>query len=331
MSNSVIIIGAGASFDYIPNNDIRRDGSYQPPMANGLFSRQFERFINLFPEVYGLSAGVATAIRNGSGLEDYLLKVQGFAAKNKDRQQQINAMSFYLQKLFREVTINFGNQSSNNYTSLVNYIKDSGGNTTVINFNYDLLFEEAVGYQFDKVDSYIANPIKIIKVHGAYNWIKILSDEHGYLHEIGNSYKFLMQEPWYLTRIKPSDDTIYIRDVYQQTVNSREFYYYPIIAIPVTGKNTFVCPEKHILSMTNALQEADKLLIIGWKAADSYLIKIMEEVIKKSLNTTVVSGTEKGIKEIQGRLSHIKNISFGPTVTTFSSFVGSSACEDFFT
>ncbi len=331
MPKPVIILGAGASYDYIHRGDSNLPLNHEPPLANNLFDKRFEGIIKHFPQVMNLSASVASASRQGKGLEELFTEIQAKSSQNPERLQQLIACQFYLQKLFRDITSNYGSQSQNNYSELINQIRDNGGQACVVNFNYDLLFEQATGYKLENVGDFVAHPIKIIKVHGAYNWTKVLRNAFR-IPSDGDTYGFLMNNPEHLLK-NPSEDTdpIYIQDGYGMTDGSGDkYFFYPWIAIPIADKNTFVCPPDHLVVLKEALRQTDRILIVGWKAADQHLVKLMGDVVQQAVKIIIVSGSGKTAREIQAKLSGVINATFPNSVATFSDFVGSQICQEFF-
>src|SRR3989344_7418877 len=115
MSYPLIILGAGASYDYIHSEDSRANEGMRPPLTNELFAPRFELIIKKFSHLGGLPGTIQGDIRNGLSLEESMSRISRNVGKNPSRKVELAATEFYLQALFREVSDSFGGQSSNNY------------------------------------------------------------------------------------------------------------------------------------------------------------------------------------------------------------------------
>ena len=73
--------------------------------------------------------------------------------------------------------------------------------------------------------------------------------------------------------------------------------------------------------MREALSKTDRILVIGWKAGDEELIKLMQKVIKNPVYVMVVSGNLESIEEIRKKMRVVKQFLFTKGVTRFSNFV----------
>lgn len=335
MTHPVIILGAGASHDYIDSRDQVKNSQYRPPLTKDLFNtKNFEAIITEFREVGKLTGDILYAVRGGQDLESFLLTIREKALAGKShRQQQLVALMFYLHKLFQKVTDNYGDQSANNYHRLINQIQDNSGDATIITFNYDSLLEQSIVNlsQLSDLQSYLKGPIKVIKLHGSCDWVFYFEatwPEH--IKDAGGIYKFLLQNYKTLDERSKQEQEIHIKREYEQSSGGRPRYYYPAIAIPLPNKHAFVCPDDHVKVMKKSLSQANKILIIGWKAGDENLIKIFEEIISHPVEVTIVSKGTQDAKEVENKLKHIVHFTFKTTRHGFTAFMGSSGCNRFF-
>lgn len=332
-------MGAGASTDFIHHDNQVVSDDLIPPLANDLFNKRFESIISQFKEMRPLPGNIATALRQGISLEAYLQDVKKIAATNEDRQRQLIALEFYLQKLFYEISLRFGSQSGNNYDSLVGYINDYihtyKEKVHVVSFNYDTLFEQSLPskYSFKQAMDYLNNDISIYKVHGSWNWKYILPDLTGWIREAGGSYPYMMESPWSLTH-QPKEyfegrDLIITDSLsYNDTYGDREYYYCPAIAVPLPGKDSFICPPSHVQMLQTALGMTDNILIIGWKAGDQALIEMIKQFVNIPAKITIASRNSGSA--IEDVLSGKGNLTFTTTQHTLSTFLGSKECLSFF-
>jgi len=92
----------------------------------------------------------------------------------------------------------------------------------------------------------------------------------------------------------------------------QRFYYgtfgktvYPAIAIPVESKEVFECPAEHLAALTKALPEIDRMIVIGWRAAEEHFLKLLREHLAKPVIGMVVSATRDGATSTAAKLDGI--------------------------
>jgi hypothetical protein len=77
-------------------------------------------------------------------------------------------------------------------------------------------------------------------------------------------------------------------------------YAAPAIAIPLKEKSAFECPLDHIELLTKLLPQTDRILIIGWKAAEQHFQKMLSAALQRQVSTLVVCGSnEEGQSAVQ--------------------------------
>jgi len=339
----IIILGAGASFDYIPSIHCTKSENWRPPLTSGLFNeKRFETISDQFPEIAGVVTDSSITV-NKENIEEFLTQVREKALNgNRERSKQLVSLYFYLQKLFLEITNNFGGQRTNNYKKLVNQIIDNNSihpKACIINFNYDCLLEENIpGLNRKEIDSYINNSIQVIKVHGSCDWVNEIRDglfpedmeEYDY-----NIYKYSLDYPGIIFK-EFSDKDIFSSTEYRKNFwwepGKKNVYKYgvPAIAIPISQKDKFVCPFTHIQTMEKSLQQANKILIIGWRGGDNNLIEIMKKYSDTPKEVVLVLGDLKSAEEAKENLKNIDNLNFRMVDTTFTDFFNTEECKLFF-
>lgn len=342
MGYPLIILGAGASYDYIhPNDAIRGLEGYRPPLTNSLFdTSRFSGVINNFSETQGLATTILTRLRHGVSLEEILSGLVDASENDVEVKKQLISLEFYLQELFRNISDRYGMQVGNNYHAVLEEIKRNGKEACVVNFNYDTLFDRWWASSITKIEDYINNPIKLIKIHGSWNWRYILSQSeyhNEFIRDAGGSYKYLMKSPLSIGQSSNPNITddrkilLASDNRYDAPLGNLNVYLYPAIAIPLTNKDSIICPKEHLNELVQSIKRADRILIIGWKAGDKNLIKILEENIsKKEVPTIIVSG-RNSISQIKGNINHIRSMQIiGEYEEGFSNFTGSPAYINFF-
>lgn len=362
MSYPIIILGAGASYDYIDEEDQSKfiiiDHRLRPPLARELFSPKFEWAMKQFPELEALASEIDAAVNppEKKDLETKLDEIRQRAIGDTRLQKQLISFEFYLKLIFLRISNKYG-RSLNNYRMLVNLAHNfitHNKNEEVFftTFNYDLLLDKCLKQEIEaseeaklngRLFSYIKGRINLIKLHGSCDWNYYIVDSRDEsFADLKEVHRYCMKYPSVVNDLKNRVITQGQMDEYTPIYRtgghsvtamdgSKSLYLYPAIAIPLPKKHAFVCPNSHIVKLENALQQTDRILIIGWRGGDENFIKLMEKNIKQSVSLTIVSNSDKGINEARKNLIDIENISsYKHNKNGFTQFMRSGKCEEFF-
>jgi len=299
MSFPLIIVGAGASYDFMdkskfPESKVFQNklDQYQPPLTNSLFNT--ENFLDIIdeyqPHISALASYINNKIAGGKySFEDCLTDIKNNKIKsNPDLYNQLVSLKFYLAELMFQVSENYF-KSVNNYVDLIQQIKNNGGNACFVSYNYDLLLEKSLN--FDKLENtnrYIGNPIDLIKIHGSCNWFyRRRVNSWG---ESKSCYDLALAAAQNIVENEDYGKEIVIlnskkcKNMYSEEYDPMScITYLPALALPINNKDNYVCPESHIDSLKNRIDFADRIIIIGWRAADSFLIDLLNDKIKNKL------------------------------------------------
>lgn len=242
--------------------------------------KRFSAFIHKYQEVTDL-ASLYFPKSKRTGFEQFLKTlIENENNQNPSRLSQIISLPYYLADLFKNISKSFY-RPDNNFSSLLQEIYGFyGKNACVVNFNYDLIFEKTIR-EIDvtkNTDEYIRSGIKVIKIHGACNWIYpgLVAEER-----FGHAQKYFSQYAKDWINYFSNNNDIRVEDSpnwsYTKNNNAEShFVYMPALALPV-NKNTHVCPESHIQVLKSVLPIINKILIIGWRAQDPRLIELLAE------------------------------------------------------
>lgn len=342
MAYPLIILGAGASFDSQSNIDFSDKhvlDQWHPPLTNNIFeTRRFYEILNKYePQVSNLAAYISSKLKAGKlSFEDILTDLRtNKTSANPDLIQQLVALRFYIADLFMAVSKNYF-RTVNNYQTLIQIINGTGRKACIVTFNYDLLFEKAFFTKLpEQVEEYISQDIKIIKLHGTCNWY-FWRKINGW--EQKSSYDFALLGAQYVLDSESTKYPIVIKNV-ETSKNlpsegndpTTKFTYLPAVALPLHSKLDYVCPDEHVNAMKSAIDGIDRIVIIGWKAGDPYLIQLLNEQLKdKVVPIAIVCGNNSKdtiLKNLGGIAKNVKVIDqYG-----FSSFLNSDKCEEFLT
>lgn len=330
MRYPVIILGAGASYDYIHRNDVYSSKlPYQPPLTKDLFSPRIREIakgiIDENRSIINLVGELNSALRAGKDFEEYLLEVRD---RNLERKKQVISFQYYLHDLFQLISKNYGEQIGNNYEILVGRIKESFDEACFVTFNYDTLLEQSLfpEKKVSNIRTYISSPYKLVKVHGSCDWVySPPSMEMGILHE--SVYEFLIDNPDKAKLISSRKEII--------KVETKRTGDYPAIAVPIAGKDKseFICPTEHTNQLTEALSKTDRILLVGWAAGDPALIQLIKEHVKCPVDMYLVCGsTTRHIDAIREKFNDVGLITIKETrdnAFTFSEFLNNHDCDQF--
>ncbi len=310
MSYPLIILGAGASMDYLRADDHiehrnNNYSKYRAPLMYQLFDdTRFHEVLSRHPEIDSLVSDAMNAMsRSNANFEDYLTNARDNLAKNNPTiYSQLLSLIFYLADLFSEISEKYY-YPRNHYKDLLHKIDNyCGGQACFVNFNYDLLLERSLNehsagkFNYSNLDNYTNSNIKIIKIHGACNWRynpqTVQSKETTAVNFFSNFSKELI--------LGTNKDQIYPFADDITNVNFNPDYSeglkswivkLPALALPLKNKPAnYVCNESHINILKESIKKADRILVIGWRGTDQYLLSLLKsELGDRKIDVTVVT------------------------------------------
>jgi len=347
MNYPLIITGAGASYDFLVRNEYPQTDndldSWIPPLTNELFKREFQPILDKYPEMDELVGYIKSKLRNNQNQTFELILSKLFnekATKNNDLFKSFMALLFYLSDLFNKIS-NIYYRRGNNYHALIEIIKHTSGKAVFINYNYDLLLEKSLGKTDIKhIDHYISEPFPIIKAHGAYNWywqrlVNAWGEEKKTSYEISVNYSKPLfdtnqdRSKWGLSILKDLDNPNRLSSIKVSTLSA--YSSHPAIALPIVNKNSYICPVGHINFLKNKIKEIDRILIIGWRMVDPFLINLLLD----ELNLRKIPIAYIGGKDLKSHINSLnKTIKESIVLINkkgFSDFLSSDEDENFLT
>lgn len=351
MAYPLIILGAGASYDYLekdglPFDFLSRFKQYRAPLVNSLFDEtRFSDITGRHPDVISLaSEALNTMSRADADFEGFLTKLKNeLAVSNKQIYSQLVSLIFYLSDLFHVI--------SNEYYFRTNHYKDllqkidhyCNSEACFVNFNYDLLLERALeehpraSFSWKSIDSYISNQVQVIKIHGACNWRynpRVISSKNEFAS--AESY-FINNAEITINKGGEAEIFPFCKELSENSY-SPEFneglnnwtISLPALALPLKEKGNYICPDSHIKSLEQALSSVDRVIIIGWSAGDSFLIELLNKALSDRKLPIAVVGGKSTKDKVLPRLgeSLAKKVEFIGQ-DGFSDFMRSGKCEEF--
>jgi hypothetical protein len=328
----LVILGAGASYDshfWYKNPHIFNH--WRPPLANEIFDTRPE-FLNII-EQYPSAQSVFSIYSTIRDLEDYFQKKYDQSQKHNsiEIEKTLINLRYYLQHLFYVVSENMKNAGYSNIDKLIGHINDyvieTGEDVLIVNFNYDLLVEQALQRTYYNSSSqqysmheYLSNKIKLIKPHGSCNWFRMFTYNAFHLRQGEVLWQHLLSN----NVTQEAIDNRLSKDFYVAPYSSslgkgpaeQMLYMYPQIFIPLKEKDDFCMPKEQVDYLLEYLPKVEDILIIGWKGYEAHFNNILKENIgNKTVRIQVVNGPA--------------NYNPGITIQNLSKYINTSNSEIF--
>jgi hypothetical protein len=293
----LVILGAGASFDSVPNHRPEELQPFRPPLADRLFDDRplFQQIAARFSRCQPIVPHLRH-LRQKETLEQRLAGFREEADKNPERHKQLAAVRYYLQEaLYRcEEGWKEVHTGVTNYKTFLDYLRDcrcyTSELTCLVTFNYDTMletaFRESFDHNFSEPSTYISrDDYKFFKLHGSVNWGRVL-DVHGDANAYSTQALIEMAGPQlsilnvFRVMSSPGD----------RVINGEALF--PAIALPLETKTTYECPEEHVTMLQSLLPQTTKMLTIGWRATEGHFLKLLFENLKGPRLLTVSGNLE---------------------------------------
>jgi len=307
MKYPLIILGAGASYDLLDENDhddpvIKMNlRQWKPPLTNDLFEgARFGSLRSKYNEMSDVVSLVRGYVNDGEGFEQALNKIKKMTENDEGLFNSLMSLKFYLSDLFDTISKEYY-MPENNYKTLILRINQLESRALIVNFNYDLLLENCLGMGTTAdLSKYVKDDIKVIKIHGACNWYYSRRVNSGNKKTSSYELSVLQSQEHIETDYTEKDELIIKNDVTDpRTLGTTNWSdvgtaisYRPALALPLFNKDSYVCPDEHIKLLKKELQRVDCVISIGWKFADQFMIDLLvSETKKRDLPIKIISGT----------------------------------------
>jgi hypothetical protein len=344
----LVIFGAGASYDSCPTfpvkglnrHGIRSQTPERPPLAVDLFFNT-PIFSNALQQYWECNAIVPylREVPDGISFEQVLDKLQEESTTDPTRMKQLTAVRFYLQQMLYQCEGQWGGrtQGITNYLTLMDQLRRASttrGPVILVTFNYDRLLDQALygfGVKINSIEDYVMNDnIKLFKLHGSINWgrkidsLKLTDIPFNNPNEI--AHHIIDKSP----DLKISGDYVFEGDQFP-FVRSGGVPVYPALAIPIINKQTFECPVEHVDNLNKILKNTEKVLIVGWRAAEKHFIDLIKSNVTGQLTVEAVCGSKELSSETLTSLENQGIEIIGkPFDGGFTEYVRSREAERFF-
>ena len=334
----LVILGAGASYDLALD---QTEGGDKCPLANELFAPRFDVQLQRYP---GASAFCPELAHTGD-VEAFFQRKWQHVLDHYDPLtfSKILNVQFYLHDLFLQISKK-GQPRRSNYHTLVNlaheYAVRTDEHVLFVNFNYDLLLEQALGqsqnYRFSSISDYVDHHNKkllLVKPHGSCNFIRRLHPD--ILQHIPSDCQMnnitVLSQLLYSKKINADVindllagefDLFENDEIHHAAAGIEHVLYQPQLLLPFKDKDELVMPLEHYSLMQHLLSGIDEILVIGWKGTEATFQKLLKNRLShKTISVTTVTKGEVSVKtEFEKSIPKAvyKNI---PEPQTFSSYM----------
>jgi SIR2-like domain len=344
----LVIFGAGASYDSCPTFPVRALDTIQarhqtperPPLAVDLFYNTpiFSNALNEYWECNPI-VPYLREISDGLSFEQILDNLQNESSTDPIRKKQLTGMRFYLQEMLYQCEAHWAGRTRGitNYLTLMDQLRRKSkvrGPIILVTFNYDRLLDQALyhcGVYIKNIDDYVSNEnVRLFKLHGSINWGREINSlvvpDIGLKSPREVAHDIIDKSP----DLNLSSNYV-LGDGQFPFVRNNGVPIYPALAIPIVSKQTFECPDKHINELSEILKDTEKVLIVGWRAAEKHFLDLLKSSINRQLTVEAVGGNKdwsaQTLTKLQTEGLKIVGTAFNGG---FTEYVKSREAESFF-
>lgn len=326
-SDILIILGAGASYDFSYNMNLKKEG--RPPLTCDLFSDVYTNVISSFPGALSLSSEILKA----KNIEEYFQKQWAFvvSTKNKVLLNKLIDTQYYLRQLFQFISFSCVERRKNNYNILIQQLynslieKSSNERSLIVTFNYDTLLEQSItqtiNCNFETISDYVdyeKNKLLIFKPHGSWNWGQRINERffaENNIQQLNSDY--LVSNHLYKKSFTLNQMSKYLSErieLYDIDFTHWQNYYFPSLLIPFSKKDQFIMPESHKTTLESFLPNIKKIIVIGWKGTELAFQRLLKKHLhSKEIEVIYVNKKDESFeKEMKPYLPNAIFKSFAP-------------------
>jgi len=351
----MVIFGAGASFDSSPTYPIGmappgsgdmgvHNDYYRPPLAKDLFANRpmFIDAVESFPQCKTIVPRLRDpSVRSGQvSIETRLQEIEKEAATYVRGKIELAAVRCYLQRAISECDRLWkgATKGITNYLSLlreIDRLRKNNEPVCLVTFNYDTLIEDALellGHKINHMEDYTDRGaiFQLFKLHGSINWAHVV--ENGVPANVNatNGHSVLQFLIEHASDIRFSNRTILCSPVSMGAVSGNLTF--PAIAIPVEQKSLFQCPGTMIDELKRILPQVTKILVIGWRAAETHFLDLLKHHLRLGTYVSIVVGGQAEATDVRVKI-HTALLNNPPEsreeTTGFTEFIRSGRAVEF--
>jgi hypothetical protein len=323
----MIIFGAGASYgsrrERHPREPLELGEPQRPPLTNELLLDKFGRFADSYPSSRPAIVALRRALSEYSDkpIEAAISELYQAAAGDRERAMHLLALRFYLCDLVETVSTDWWKHfhGFTHYTELLDRIgtwrRQTGEPVLLVTFNYDTLLDrtaedQAGDWKLGDFPSYVKrNDWQLYKLHGSVGWSRVLTTTGTFIQ--ANPNEVIAQ-----SQGADFDSGELSPYPWSRAVQGKIGAAVPGIAVPTTLKQNFQCPPEHVSKFTEAVGSIDRLLTIGWRAAEPHVLELLAQNIPPGYHLAICDQHEDDINLIHQNLGFAAERGLGPTAFT---------------
>lgn len=319
----LVITGAGASYDCVdevtgrdrgllrPGTDVTGlDAHYfddaRPPLTKELVENRdlyngfLQKYRDAIPVASQLRRRLAVESEDPVTIESALREYQDASPGDDVRRRHLVAFRFYLRDVLWAVT-HYMNSATltggdTHYVRLVNDLRvwalKTGASLCFVNFNYDLLLEEAItracGF-VPELPPIIGGEgrIRLIKPHGSVNWAWQIgeSDDNWYGRQAADRVAIERG-------LDPPDDARLVlrRSPFDVEEQRRLTVAIPALALPMDGGSKLMLGGADLEYLEGLRGRVRRVLVIGWRGGEPEFNDLLRGVVRDDANAQIVCG-----------------------------------------
>lgn len=311
----IFIFGAGASQAAQSQETYTENHPERSPLVDALFNEQYK---NIVTEVLNFNTDVCRKkVQEKGSLEKWLTeKWNAINTLNTERAKRaerswFGKVNLYIWILLNRVSKTYPNAQG--YSKLLEklYDEDFG----IISFNYDTLldqsYEDVFSASLSSKKAYLDG--NFVKLHGSVNWFLKKRDEDDYFPssrhtgDIGVRIRAIAEniytKPMNLSKLEILDPkhTKLSNIDNLMTYFNNEGYFYPLLFMPLTGKDYSIISDFKDVMITKAeemLRSASDVYLIGYRASDLLIYQLLEQVPPKTKLHVIGMKTAESISQV---------------------------------
>ncbi len=158
------------------------------------------------------------------------------------------------------------------------------------------------GWHFVNESDYIKRPDwMLMKLHGSVTWCRVAQYDGPDTHRPNPDCAMELAD-----QLPLEDEQALPFEMWTGTNQEAGFrqVYIPALAVPMANKTRFECPKLHVDALQSCMTKVTRLLICGWRAAESHAIDLLDGM-NPGYDLGVVSGNRLDLAEVLTNLGTV--------------------------
>jgi hypothetical protein len=311
----MVVFGAGASFGSRPGDsavvNTTTVPTRRPPLTAGLFSRELAHYAVKYPSSRPAIVLLRAELERKPDtlIEAAIGQLYEEAADDPERARHLLALRFYLCDLIETEATEWWDRHHGftHYADLLARLgawrSRTGEDIALVTFNYDQLLDlsaaaQVGNWELATFSSYVdRQDWRLYKLHGSTGWSRVLKIQVAENQHLPNGLIA------HADKFNPDDGELHPRPWSRATEGMLgPIIALPAIAVPTDRKDTFECPGDHLDRFVADITKTDRVLMIGWRAAEPHARELLAEHLRPGYHLAVCGKGEHDIDAIYENL-----------------------------